>query len=144
MIGVTVLGTTVTIMLARRLGAVRALVWLGAAVFAVLAVEAAMGWPGAVTPLLGGSQLDGGRFFGLPNAFIGLVLGSTVFVSLGLPRVWTGVTLLFCVGLAVGSPWFGSDLGGAITMCATAGLWSHPAARRRPARSRWASAYRPC
>ena len=123
LLGFTVLGTTATAALASRIGAVRALVWLGAAVFAVLAVEAAMGWPGAVTPLLGGSQLDGGRFFGLPNAFIGLVLGSTVFVSLGLPRVWTGVTLLFCVGLAVGSPWFGSDLGGAITMCATAGLW---------------------
>ena len=123
LIGVTVLGTTATIMLARRLGAVRALVWLGAAVFAVLAVEAAMGWPGAVTPLLGGSQLDGGRFFGLPNAFIGLVLGSTLFVSLGLPWVWAGTVLLFCVGLAVGSPWFGSDLGGAITLCSAAGLW---------------------
>lgn len=123
LVGVSVLGATATVILARRAGAVRAVVWLGMAVLTVLTVEAAQGWPGAVTPLLGGSQLDGGRFFGLPNAFIGLVLGSAVFVALGLRRAWTGAALLFAAGLVVGSPWTGSDLGGAITMCAAAGLW---------------------
>ncbi|MEA2550392.1 MAG: hypothetical protein QOE25_161, partial [Actinomycetota bacterium] len=89
----------------------------------VLAVEAAMDWPGAVTPLLGGSQLDGGRFFGLPNAFIGLVLASAVFVALALKNAVAGALLLLVTGLVIGSPWFGSDLGGAITMSAVAGLW---------------------
>ena len=121
--GVTFLGATATVISARRAGAARAVVWLGVIVLAVLSVEAAQGWPGAVTPLLGGSQLDGGRFFGLPNAFIGLVLGSAVFVALGLRRAWIGAALLFAAGLVVGSPWTGSDLGGAITMCAAAGLW---------------------
>lgn len=123
LVGVTVLGATATVILARRAGAVRTVVWLGMAVLTALTVEAAQGWPGAVTPLLGGSQLDGGRFFGLPNAFIGLVLGSAVFVALGFRRAWTGAALLFAAGLVVGSPWTGSDLGGAITMCAAAGLW---------------------
>jgi hypothetical protein len=135
LIGVTVLGTTATVMLARRRGAVRALVWLALAAFVALAIEAAMGWPGAVTPLLGGSQLDGGRFFGLPNAFIGLVLGSAVFVALGLRRTWAGMILLFSAGLVVGSPWFGSDLGGAITLCAVAGIWWGARSRARLVRT---------
>lgn len=123
LVGSTVLGASATVLLARRRGVIPAVVWLGAAVLAVLTVEAATGWPGAVTPLLGGSQLDGGRFFGVPNAFIGLVLGSAVFVALGLRRVWAGAALLLAAGLVVGSPWFGSDLGGAIMLCAAAGLW---------------------
>jgi hypothetical protein len=121
--GLTVVLTTGTLALARRRGAVSAIIVLATVVFIVLAVEAAMDWPGAVTPLLGGSQLDGGRFFGLPNAFIGLVLASAVFVALALKHAVAGASLLFVTGLVIGSPWFGSDLGGAITMSAAAGLW---------------------
>jgi len=131
LIGATVSGTTATVVLARRRGTVESVVWLGAAVLAVLAIEAATGWPGAVTPLLGGSQLDGGRFFGVPNAFIGLVLGAGVFTALGSRRLWAGSLLLFVSGLVVGSPWFGSDLGGAITLCAAAGLWWSVRSRER-------------
>ncbi|MEA2557393.1 MAG: hypothetical protein QOG88_931, partial [Actinomycetota bacterium] len=123
LIGVTAVLTTAIVVIGRRKGAVPAVVALGTVVLCVLAVEAAMDWPGAVTPLLGGSQLDGGRFFGLPNAFLGLVLGSAVSVALGLRHVWAAAALLFAVGIVIGSPWFGSDLGGAITLCAVAGSW---------------------
>ena len=123
LIGVTVVLTTAATVVARRRGAVSAVVALGVVAFCVLSVEAVMDWPGAVTPLLGGSQLDGGRFFGLPNAFIGLVLAAAVFVALALRNAAAGAGLLFVTGLVVGSPWFGSDLGGALTMCAVAGLW---------------------
>jgi hypothetical protein len=123
LIGVTALLTSAAVVIARRRGAVPAVSALGIVVLCALAVEAATDWPGAVTPLLGGSQLDGGRFFGLPNAFIGLVLGSAVFAALGLRRLWAGVALLFAAGILIGSPWFGSDLGGAITICGVAGLW---------------------
>ena len=123
LIGVTIVLTAAAALVARRRGTVSAVVALGILALCVLGVEAVADWPGAVTPLLGGSQLDGGRFFGLPNAFIGLVLASAVFVALGLRNVAAGAGLLFVTGLVIGSPWFGSDLGGAITMCAVAGLW---------------------
>ncbi|MEP7060341.1 MAG: hypothetical protein ABI828_06385 [Actinomycetota bacterium] len=123
LVGVTVVGASASMAIARRHGAVRAIVALGSAVLVVLAVEAAQDWPGAITPLLGGSQLDGGRFFGLPNAFIGLVLGAAVFAALGPRRIALGAALVFGAGLIVGSPWAGSDFGGAITLSAAAGLW---------------------
>jgi hypothetical protein len=96
----------------------------------MLATEAALGWPAAVTPLAGGGQLDGGRFFGMPNVEIGIVLGSAMFVAHRI-RAGSGFLLLAVCALVAGSPWTGSNLGAAITLFAAAGLW-FAIRRRRP------------
>jgi hypothetical protein len=75
-----------------------------------------------MTPLAGGGQLDGGRFFGMPNVEIGIVLGSAMFLAHRL-RVRSGVLLLAACALVTGSPWTGSNLGAAITLFAAAGMW---------------------
>jgi hypothetical protein len=102
----------------------------GAAILGILAIEAVLGWPAAVTPLAGGGQLDGGRFFGMPNVEIGIVLGSAMFVAHRL-RVGAGVLVLMACAVVAGSPSTGSNFGAAITLFATAGMWLG-IRRRRP------------
>ena len=107
-----------------------ALAACGGVVLGILAIEAALGWLAAVTPLAGGGQLDGGRFFGMPNVEIGIVLGAAMFAAHRL-RVGTGVFLLATCAVVAGSPWTGSNFGAAITLFAAAGLWLG-IRRRRP------------
>jgi hypothetical protein len=95
---------------------------IGVVVLALFALEAVLGWTGMLTPLLGGSQLDGGRFFGLPNVAIGLLVGSGLWVAQRL-RTRTGVVLLCGLGLFAGLPLLGTNLGGAVTAFAAAGAW---------------------
>jgi hypothetical protein len=99
-----------------------ALAGIGVAVLVAFVVEAALGWSGMLTPLVGGSQLDGGRFFGLPNVAIGLLVGAGLWVAQRL-RTWQGFALLCALGLFAGLPLLGSNLGGAATSFAAAGLW---------------------
>jgi hypothetical protein len=101
----------------------------GAVILVVLGIEAATGWPAAVTPLAGGGQLDGGRFFGMPNVEIGLVLGAALFAAQRLPTM-AGVALLAVCALVTGSPWTGANFGAAITLFAAAGLWLGVRTRR--------------
>ena len=122
LVAVTALGTLALVPVARRRGSLTAIAAAGAALLIAFAIEAAAGWTAALTPMLGGSQLDGGRFFGLPNAFIGLLLGGSVYVAQRLPRAW-GTGLIAAVGLFAGSPWTGSNIGAAITLFAGAGIW---------------------
>jgi hypothetical protein len=102
----------------------------GAVILVILGVEAALGWPAAVTPLAGGGQLDGGRFFGMPNIEIGILLGSALFVAHRV-RVGGGSLLLVACAFVAGSPWTGANFGAAITLFAAAGLWL-AMRRRRP------------
>jgi hypothetical protein len=95
---------------------------IGAAVLAFFAIEALFGWTAFLTPLLGGSQLDGGRYYGLPNVAIGLLIGASLWVAQRLPTVW-GFVLLCIVALFAGLPLLGTNLGGGISLFATAGLW---------------------
>jgi hypothetical protein len=125
-------GVACTGWVASRLGIFVALAATGGAILLLLAIEAALGWPAAVTPLAGGGQLDGGRFFGMPNIEIGIVLGSALFVAHRI-RVGAGFLLLAVCALVAGSPWTGANFGAAITLFAAAGLWL--AIRRR--RSWW-------
>jgi hypothetical protein len=113
-----------------RRGILVALAACGAVILGFLAIEAALGWPAAVTPLAGGGQLDGGRFFGMPNVEIGIVLGSAMFAAHRL-GVGTGVLLLAACAVVAGSPWTGSNFGAAITLFAAAGMWLG-IRRRRP------------
>ena len=107
-----------------------ALAACGAVILVVLGIEAALGWPAAVTPLAGGGQLDGGRFYGMPNVEIGIVLGSAMFLAHRV-RVGSGALLLAACAAVAGSPWTGSNFGAAITLFAAAGLWLG-LRRRRP------------
>lgn len=95
---------------------------IGAVVIGFFVAEALLGWSGMLTPLVGGSQLDGGRFFGLPNVAIGLLVGATMWVA---QRVSTtaGFALTCAVALFAGLPIVGANLGAAVTLFAAAGLW---------------------
>jgi hypothetical protein len=127
---IVVVGVAFTGWVEARRGIFVSVAACGAVILAILGIEAALGWPAAVTPLAGGGQLDGGRFFGMPNVEIGIVLGSAMFLAHRL-RVRSGVLLLAACALVAGSPWTGSNFGAAITLFAAAGLWL-AIRRRRP------------
>lgn len=121
-IATTAIGTLALVPVARRWGTLGAVAAAGVILLAGLGVEDALGWTAALTPLLGGSQLDGGRFFGLPNAFIGLLLGGSIYVAQRLPR-FHGTAVIAAAGLFAGSPWTGSNFGAAVTLFAAVGVW---------------------
>jgi hypothetical protein len=123
LIAATIFGTVAFIGLQRDHGPVVVLGVAGAVVLVAFLAEAALGWTAALTPFLGGSQLDGGRFFGLPNAFIGSVMGASVYVAAMLERPLPGALVVTAAALFAGLPWTGSDLGGALSIFAAAGLW---------------------
>jgi hypothetical protein len=102
---------------------------VGLVVLTYFTIEAESGWTATLWPFLGGSALDGARFYGMPNIAIGLLLGAGVFVATVLPAV-VGFILLFFVGLFVGLPDIGANLDGALTLFVAAGLWL--ALRTRP------------
>lgn len=97
-------------------------VGIGIAVLVAFAAEAALGWTAMLTPFVGGSQLDGGRFYGLPNVGIGILVGASLWVAHRL-RTSAGFALLVGTALFAGLPYLGSNLGGAATLFAGAGLW---------------------
>jgi hypothetical protein len=103
---------------------------IGAAVVALAGLEWLVGWSGLLTPLLGGSQLDGGRFYGLPNIAIGLLVGSALWIAQRL-RVVHGFALLCGLGLFAGLPAIGANLGAAVTAFAAAGAWIAVRGRER-------------
>jgi hypothetical protein len=129
LLAVTAGGVAFSRWVAGRRGILAAVAATGAAILVALGIEAAIGWPAAVTPLAGGGQLDGGRFFGMPNVEIGLVLGAALYVAHRLP-IAAGAALLGACALVAGSPWTGANFGAAITLFATAGLWLGIRSRR--------------
>jgi len=95
---------------------------IGIAVLVFFAVEAILQWTAALTSFVGGSELDGGRFYGLPNVFVGLLIGSCLWVAQRL-RTAAGFALLVAVALFAGLPYLGANLGGGVSLFAAAGLW---------------------
>jgi hypothetical protein len=85
-------------------------------------LDGLLGWPSGLTPLLGGSALDGVRFYGLGNSYAGVLLAGSVLVAAILPPI-AGLTLLLLSALFAGLPFLGADLGGGVTLFAVAGLW---------------------
>ncbi|HEX9375618.1 MAG TPA: hypothetical protein VGB19_05185 [Actinomycetota bacterium] len=106
----------------RRYGPLVPAAVVGGASLAYLVVDALQGWPDTPFTLLGGTALDGARFYGMPNNLIGIALGGALFVAATL-QPWTGFCLLVATGLFVGFPDLGSNLGGALTVFVAAGLW---------------------
>lgn len=104
----------------RRTGA--PIVGLAAIGLALVVADSVLGWPSLLTPLLGGSALDGVRFFGLGNAYAGMVLAGAVLVATVVPA-GGGAVLIAGTALFAGLPFAGGDLGGAITLFAVAGMW---------------------
>jgi hypothetical protein len=116
--------SVVALTLARRTrGPLAAIALLGLGVLGVFLVEAWLGWTATLTPLLGGAQLDGGRFFGLPNVQIGLLMGTSLYVAQRISSPAGGVALILGAALFAGLPWTGSNIGAAVTIAAAAGLW---------------------
>lgn len=89
---------------------------------AFMVVDALLGWHAMRVPLFGGAMFDGVRFYGLPNAFTPLLLASAVYVARVLEPV-EGLLVLLGAGLFAGFPALGADVGGAVTMFTTAGIW---------------------
>jgi hypothetical protein len=127
---ITVVGLAVLARFARLPGAMGPFVFLGLVGFAVVLVDALLGWRGARIPLIGGTMFDGARFYGIPNALLCLPLASALFVAAALPA-FTGLLLLVATALFAGFPSLGADIGGAITIFFAAGLWWVLRTRRR-------------
>ena len=96
--------------------------FLGVVGLVVLALDAILGWRALRVPLYGGTMFDGVRFYGLPNVFIPLLLGSALFVARTM-EPFRGFLLLVAAGLFAGFPSLGADVGGAITLFVAAGAW---------------------
>jgi hypothetical protein len=95
---------------------------IGIAVLTYFAVEAILSWAAALTPFVGGSELDGGRFYGLPNVFIGLLIGACLWIAQRL-KTAAGFAVLVVVAAFAGFPYLGANLGGGVSLFAAAGLW---------------------
>lgn len=120
---VSVAGGVSLLRLADREGIGTALAWAGGIALGGLVVESLVGWTAAFAPMLGGSHLDGARFFGMPNAEIGLAVGGALLVAHRLRSGASGLAVLAATALWAGAPWFGANLGAAVTAGAAAGGW---------------------
>lgn len=118
---VTVFGTLAFAPLERR-GDTLVPAGIGIAVLGYVAVEALLSWDAALTPFVGGSQLDGGRFHGMPNVLIGLLIGSSLWVAHRM-RTGRGFWLIAGVALFAGLPLLGANLGAGVSLFTAAGLW---------------------
>jgi hypothetical protein len=122
-VGLAASGTVLIELVRRRRGELEAVFWLGVGLVSLFGIETALSWTAALTPFLGGAQLDGGRYFGMPNIAIGLVLGGCAYVARGLRSPTAGGALFVAAGVLAGFPTLGANLGAGVTLFATAGLW---------------------
>lgn len=102
---------------------------------AVEALDALLGWPTGLTPLLSGGALEGVRFYGLGNSYAGIVLGGAVLVAASVPRV--GTFVIMAAAAFAGLPFLGADLGGGLTLLAVGSVWFGLREERQPAGIRW-------
>ncbi len=123
LVAATLAGTLVYAFVERSRGPLVAAAAIGLVALGALAIESTLGWTAAITPFLGGGELDGGRFYGMPNVEIGLLLGCSVFVASRVSAPAAGAALIAATGLFAGLPWTGANLGAAVTLFAAAGLW---------------------
>lgn len=96
--------------------------FLGFVGLGFVVLDATLGGPALRLPLLGGTAFDGVRYYGLPNAFIALLLASALFVAFR-PTAFAGFAIVFGTALFAGFPSLGANLGAAFTLSLAAGLW---------------------
>lgn len=120
-VGLTVIGAAIPLLFRYR-GVLSPPAVLGIGVLLYFLIEALLGWPSTLTTLFGGTALDGARFYGLPNVYEGLLVGSGLYIAASR-KTWVGVALLAALGLFAGFPDLGADFGGAVTLFAAAGMW---------------------
>jgi hypothetical protein len=118
----SVVGLAIAALAVRWPGPLGPLTFLGAVGLALVVVDSLFGGRAGRIPLFGATMFDGVRFYGLPNAFIALVLASSLFVAARL-KPFPGFALLVAAGLYAGLPSLGANLGAAATLFAAAGLW---------------------
>jgi len=124
-VGCLVAVAVVVVAIALRLGRQdprAAVVAVAASGLAFVLLDGVLGWPGQLTPMLGGGSLDGERFFGLGNAHAGFVLAGAVLLAARLPTP-AGVGLIVAASVFAGLPFLGADLGGCLTLAVAAALW---------------------
>ena len=98
------------------------LVFIALVTLGFVVLDAALGGRSLPTPLLGSTALDGGRFYGVHNAYLPVLMASGLFVAATLDPL-RGTLVLVAVGLFAGLPHLGADVGGCIAMFFAAGLW---------------------
>lgn len=96
--------------------------FLGFVGLGLVVLDATLGGRALRLPLLGGTAFDGVRYYGLPNSFIALLLGSALFVAFR-PSPFVGFAIVFGAALFAGFPSLGANLGAAVTLSFAAGLW---------------------
>ena len=119
---VTVVALAGLSLTARSRGVMGPVTFLGAVGLGFILLDGVLGGRAFRVPLMGGTMFDGVRFYGLPNGFIAVPLAGALFIAVGL-EAFVGFLLLLSVGLFVGFPGLGANVGAAITLFTAAGLW---------------------
>jgi hypothetical protein len=82
----------------------------------LFALDALSGGSMSVNTPFGYSLFFGGRYYGLGNVGMGLTLGAIYALALALGwRNWVTASLCFVGAILVGAPFFGANIGGALT-----------------------------
>lgn len=95
---------------------------VGGVILAFYLVDAALNSPSQLTTFLGSQGFDGGRYFGMHNISLGLILGASLFIA-GTVKLRPGMSVLIGSTLLIGLPFLGADNGGSVTLAFAAGLW---------------------
>lgn len=138
-IGGVSLGVPAVAMVARPKGRFVPPAIVGAVVLLFYFVDSLLGSNSQLTTFLGSQGFDGGRYFGMHNVSLGLILGSALFIAGALKRGYvTGAVVLAGAMLLIGLPWLGTDNGGSVTLAFALGMWIVlKGSWRRPTISQW-------
>lgn len=130
---ITLLGSlTLGIILNYILSPLNSLFLITAATSLLLAFDCFTGARLMLISPLGSDAIAGGRYYGVGNDFMGILLASSViFITIFLHRLniatyikaLIGGTFLLIISMAIGHPKFGANVGGLITSLVTVGVF---------------------
>ncbi len=105
-----------------------------------IALDTATGAALADRSFFGSDIISGGRFYGVGNTLMGVLVATTVFAFAGAMELfkeksrywlWSGTAAILFVALIVGHPRLGANVGGLIAITATAMVFLHVCGRSR-------------
>ena len=105
-----------------------------------IAIDTATGSVLADRSFFGSDIISGGRFYGVGNTLMGVLVAATVFAAAGaleLSRskskywLWSATAAILVVAFIVGHPRFGANVGGLIAVTATAMVFLHICGRSK-------------